>query len=90
MSVYVDNARNKFGRMRMCHMMADSLDELHAMADRIGLKRTWFQPQSSPHYDVSLEKRKLAIQYGAIEVDRRQLVEIIKRLRVQRLAVVEV
>lgn len=86
MSVYVDHSKNGFGRMRMCHMMADSLAELHAMADRLGLKRAWFQPQSSPHYDVSQEKRKLAIQYGAIEVDRRQLVAIIQRLRAERLA----
>lgn len=81
MTVYVDNAKNGFGRMRMCHMMADSIEELHAMADRIGLRRSWFQPKSSPHYDVSQEKRKLAIQLGAVAVDRRQLVDVIKRLR---------
>lgn len=81
MSVYIDNSKNGFGRMRMCHMMADTLDELHAMAARLGLRRAWFQPKSSPHYDVCQSKRALAVQYGAIEVDRRQLVEVIKRLR---------
>lgn len=86
MTVYVDHAENLFGRMRMCHMMADTEEELHAMAARIGLKREWFQPQSSPHYDVSKEKRALAVKYGAKEVNRRELVVVIQRLRSERLA----
>lgn len=81
MAVYVDNARNAFGRMIMCHMIADTLDELHAMASGIGLKREWFQPGSTPHYDVCLWRRTLAIKAGAIEVSRREIVEIIRRLR---------
>lgn len=81
MAVYVDSAANKFGRMKMCHMMADSLEELHAMADKIGMKRAWFQPESSPHYDVSKERRALAIQYGAIVADRRKIVELIRFYR---------
>lgn len=81
MAVYVDKARNPLGRMKMSHMLADSLDELHAMADRIGLKRAWFQRGSTPHYDVCQAKRKLAIAAGAIEIDRRQTVELIRRWR---------
>lgn len=52
MSVYVDDSTNKFRHMTMCHMTADSLDELHAMAKLIGLKKSWFQERSSPHYDL--------------------------------------
>jgi hypothetical protein len=37
--VYVDNMNAHFGDMIMCHMVADSNDELLAMADRIGVKR---------------------------------------------------
>ena len=57
MAVYVDKEENAFGRMIMCHMVADTLEELHAMADRIGMRRSWFQPRSSPHYDLSKSRR---------------------------------
>lgn len=79
--VYVDKARNQYGRMKMCHMVADTLDELHAMADRIGVKRKWFQNHATPHYDICQAKRQLAVEAGAIEVDRRGLVAVIRRLR---------
>lgn len=85
MSVYVDGGRNPFRRMVMCHMIADTLDELHAMARNIGLWPEWFQADAStPHYDLSKAKRALAVSLGAIEVDRRRLVEIIRRLRAER------
>lgn len=81
MAVYVDRARNPFGRMVMCHMIADTLDELHVMAAAIGMRREWFQPRSFPHYDVSRTRRATAVMLGAVEVDRRELVTIIRRLR---------
>lgn len=81
MSVYVDKARNRFGRMVMCHMVADTIDELHSMAAAIGLKREWFQPRSFPHYDLSLGSRKEALRRGAVEVDRRELVAVMERFR---------
>lgn len=79
MAVYVDGAENQFGRMKMCHMLADSVVELHEMAERIGLKREWFQPRSRPHYDLSKTRRTLAVRAGAIEVDRHGLVAVMKR-----------
>jgi Protein of unknown function (DUF4031) len=80
--VYVDSANIKYGRMTMCHMLADSLEELHEMADRIGVNRKWFQSKaSSPHYDICLSKKALALQFGAKEVGRRELVEVIRRIR---------
>lgn len=84
MSVYVDHAKNGYGRMVMSHMIADTLDELHAMADAIGVQRRWFQtapPASFPHYDIAQTKRALAVEHGAIEVDARTLVGHIRRLR---------
>ena len=79
MAVYVDAARNKYGRMVMCHMIADTVAELHVMAEKIRMKREWFQPFSSPHYDLSLSRRALAVKHGAVEVDRRELVAVMKR-----------
>jgi Protein of unknown function (DUF4031) len=83
MSVYVDGEQNQFGRMKMCHMVADTLDELHEMAQRIGLKREWFQVSrnGTPHYDICQSKRTLAVSLGAQEIDRRKMVELARRHR---------
>jgi hypothetical protein len=84
MSVYVDRAKNRYGRMIMSHMLADSLAELHAMADRIGIKRKWFQPTSTPHYDICQDKRRMALAYGALDADRRMVVKLIRQNRALR------
>jgi len=69
MAVYVDAPIHKFGRMVMCHMIADTPTELHSMADRIGVDRKWFQRQASfPHYDIAKSKRSLAVRFGAVEL----------------------
>lgn len=77
MAVYVDNMRASYrpahrpGRTYvMSHMIADTALELHAMADRIGVARRWYQ---GDHYDVTQSKRRLAIRAGAIELSRMEL-----------------
>lgn len=75
MTVYVDDMRAKFGRMVMCHMIADSDEELHAMAATIGVARRWWQsPEktSGSHYDIALSKKALAMINGAVEITWRQ------------------
>jgi len=85
MAVYVDSAFNQFGRMRMCHLLADTEAELHAMAEKLGLKREWYQGKAStPHYDVAKGKRALAVSLGAIEIDRQRMYSIIKKIRGER------
>jgi hypothetical protein len=79
--VYVDRAATAYRGMVMCHMLADSLEELHSMADTIGLRREWFQDKGTPHYDVSRAKRALALRHGAMEIDRKRVVEIIRAWR---------
>ena len=70
MTVYVDDAYIPWKRGVWCHLQADSLDELHEFAARIGMRREWFQPGSRPeaaHYDVTKERRAEAIRFGAVE-----------------------
>lgn len=73
MSVYVDNFNKKYGRMIMCHMSADTVDELHAMVDRIGLPRKYYQDR---HYDICLSNKNKALQFGAIEISVREMVKV--------------
>src|SRR5690242_7592186 len=70
MSVYVDDMRAPYGRLIMCHMTADTSEELHAMAAKIGVARKWCQKPGTPneHYDICLSKRALAVKAGAIEI----------------------
>jgi hypothetical protein len=60
-------------------MLADTVAELHEFAARIGLKLEWFQPRSRPHYDLSKTRRAAALAAGAVELDRRELVAVMKR-----------
>lgn len=84
MTVYVDDMRAKYGRMVMCHMLADTDEELHAMADAIGVARRWWQapPRHDSHYDIALSKRAAAIAAGAIEITWRQAGSMVMRRRI--------
>lgn len=83
MAVYVDDMRARYRRMVMYHMLADSDDELHAMADKIGVRRKWHQKPgtATSHYDVCQTKRQLAVQFGAIEITSRQAAAMVARRR---------
>lgn len=87
MPVYVDNLRDYgWHRGPSCHLIADSVDELIAFAESIGLRREWFQPKSSPHFDLTAEGRRLAVERGAIEIDQRQLVKKLREIRERTMA----
>lgn len=74
MTVYVDDMKAQFGRMVMCHMLADTDAELLAMADRIGVQRKWHQYPGThrSHFDIALSKRAEAVAAGATEITWRQ------------------
>lgn len=56
-----------------CHLTASTEDELHAFAERLGLRREWFQPHwSAPHYDLTGPKRAQAVKLGAVFVPARE------------------
>jgi hypothetical protein len=82
MSVYVDDAMHPYGRMMMCHMVADSRAELDEMADKVGVARKWIQEPGTyrEHYDICKAKRALALKAGAVALD--SVAEILARKKV--------
>ena len=74
--VYVDNMEAPYRGMIMCHMIADTRSELLEMVDKIGVQRKWIQDygKQREHFDICLAKKKLAIKYGAKEINMRELV----------------
>lgn len=79
MSVYVDNMQCPFGRMIMCHMVADTSDELRQMAATIGVQGKWIQHASTykEHFDISKSMRARAVAAGAVEITWHQYAEFI-------------
>lgn len=66
---------------RSCHMFSVDLDALHRMAAAIGMRRSWFQPMpphTIPHYDLTVNKRKAAIENGAIEASWEEVKMVIR------------
>lgn len=78
MAVYVDDFFVPYRNMMMCHMIADTHQELINMVDKIGVKRKWIQNAGTvkEHFDICQTKRKLAIKKGVIPVTARELLEI--------------
>lgn len=83
MPVYVDSLVDHGWELGpSCHLIGDGAEELHAFAERIGLKRAWFQAYAStPHYDLTRKRRKAAVAAGAIELERRAFVDKLRELR---------
>lgn len=94
MSVYVDplfgttpyrkSENERWNWQHACHLIADTEEELHAFASRLGLQRAWFQPKSSPHYDLTANKRAQALRLGAVEVTPQRLAEINAQKRTRK------
>jgi len=95
MTVYVDDsaipATVSNGRSRhtssWSHLFADSQDELHEFAARLGLRRSYFQegkprgdgtPSPFWHYDVTSGKRQQALALGAVPVACRDSPQIMR------------
>jgi hypothetical protein len=73
MTVYLDSAG---------HLVADSLEELHRFARRIGLKREWFQEGRLPHYDLtSAGKIREAMAARAKMVSSQAIVRVARRMQ---------
>ena len=89
MSVYVDTIvvyPNAWGPFKKgsCHLVADTLDELHAFAEKLGMRRAWFQDtKHMPHYDLTPKRREEALRLGAVSIST---MELARRGRAARLA----
>ncbi len=88
MTCYVDPLREVSPSLRwpyhqICCLVGSSLNELHAMAGKLGLKKRWFKNQATlPHYCLTANKRQMALRLGAREVSWPTMKEIIQQSRV--------
>ena len=82
MAVYIDNWRDYGWRHGpSCHLIGDSVEELIEFAVGLGMKKEWFQPKSSPHFDLNADGRKIAVENGAIELSQRDFVAKLREMR---------
>lgn len=87
MGVYVDDMiqglrtpRWPYGKHY--HLVADTTGELHDFAHEIGLRRSWYQHKTIPHYDLTAGKRTIAVRKGAIQINRKQMHDMIQKQRI--------
>ena len=72
MTVLVDEPIWPFRDRLWCHLVSDtSYEELHGLADALGIPRRAFQ---GDHYDLPAELRERAVQLGAEPVTGRELI----------------
>lgn len=82
MTVYVDDELIPWRGKLWCHLVADTLPELHAFARRLGLRQAWFQAKSIyPHYDVTVSMRDRALIMGASMGDRQTIISCARLLK---------
>jgi Protein of unknown function (DUF4031) len=89
MSVYVDDWRQlatiRQNTSRWSHLTADSTEELHSFARRLGIPAAAFQHKRGKpefdHYDVPDELREQAIALGAIALSWREAAKLRRRRR---------
>lgn len=77
MAVYVDTLRKPSEEMKkqkkwhypfFCHLTADTLDELNKFAFELGLRKDWVEGcPDNPHYNLVSNKRRMALEKGAME-----------------------
>ena len=84
MTVYVDDSRLAWRGRNWCHLVADSVAELHAFAAQLGLRPECFQDRTMyPHYDVTVSVQQRALALGAQVGDKKTIVACAKRLRTE-------
>jgi hypothetical protein len=89
LTVYVDDWRQRATirqrEDRWSHLLADDVDELHALAARLGIPRRGFQVHRRSaalnHYDLPENLRLQAIALGAVPVTWREMARLTREWR---------
>jgi hypothetical protein len=68
-----------------CHLFADTVEELHGFAKKLGLKKGWFQRGALPHYDLTKAKRIQAVSLGANETTTKEYFRRCKNIKNKKL-----
>ncbi|WP_375496630.1 DUF4031 domain-containing protein [uncultured Jatrophihabitans sp.] len=84
MTCYVDTVRSyPNAGLRFtdyCHLLADTRDELHAMAGAVGMPRWTFQDHPWRwHYDLPAHLRDSAVAHGAQVVTMHEVGALLRR-----------
>ena len=88
MPCYVDTVRDYpnagLRHRRFCHLLADTRDELHAMAEALGIPHAYFQDHPWRwHHDLPEVLRVRAIELGAVEVTMHEVGALLQRRRAE-------
>jgi hypothetical protein len=85
MAVYVDDSRIRWRGLEWSHLLADTTDELHAFAGRLGLELGLFHQRPArpwkDHYDIPEAKRRVAMGHGARPITCREAAEMLRAKR---------
>lgn len=75
MVILIDNPKNGW-----CHLVGDTIPNLHKFAESVGIKRCWFENKrgkNRPHYDVREKRLQEMIDAGAKLVSSKEVVEFL-------------
>ncbi len=68
-----------------CHLLADDRDELHELAEQLGVPRQFFQDHPWRwHYDLPAHARPRALELGAEPVTMHEVGALLRRRRAAR------
>ncbi len=70
--------RYVFDRMRHLICVPYSKENLHVMAEDLGIKRCWYHGRPHPHYDIPKRMFLTIHEKGVEQIDPRELLRIIQ------------
>jgi hypothetical protein len=85
---YVDTVRDYpnagLRHSRFCHLLADTREELHTMAEALGIPHRYFQDHPWRwHHDLPEPLRARAVELGAREITMHEVGALLKRRKTE-------